>query len=229
MKQPHGAVIEKEIDIMKNSKLNVIAAVTVVALTIVSIAVVFIGVGTGFAQAAAQVSQKSDKAVTQPYTSLAQAVRSAEQRTNGRAAKVELERDDGVYIYEVKTVSADGPAEVSVDFATGKIENVEGRGFFAKIGDVFDRDDKQEDAALQKALEASSVTLSRAIDAAETTIGGRAIKAKMKDQYGSMYYEVALIVDGSIKRVQVDTTTAKVVAVKARKDRDDDDDDDDDD
>ena len=51
----------------------------------------------------------------------------------------------------------------------------------------------------------------------------------MKDQYGSMYYEVALIVDGSIKRVQVDTTTAKVVAVKARKDRDDDDDDDDDD
>ena len=50
----------------------------------------------------------------------------------------------------------------------------------------------------------------------------------MKDRYGSVYYEIVLIVDGSKKRVAVDSATAKVVAVNARKDDDDDDDDDDD-
>ncbi len=78
-------------------------------------------------------------------------------------------------------------------------------------------------------MEASSVTLSQAIDAAEADTGGKAVKAKLKDRYGSVFFEVALMVDGSKQRVEVDTATAKVVAVSKPKDRDGDDDDDDDD
>ena len=202
---------------MKQTSLKLLIAAAIVALTAAAIAEVMVGIGTAIAQVAPQASQKSGKGVTRPSTSLAQAVRSAEQKTSGRAGKIELEREDGVYVYEVKTFSKEGSVEVSVNFETGKIDRVEGRGFLARIGDVFDSEDKQEDEALLKALESASVTLSKAIDAAESSTGGRAVKAKMKDRYGIMYYDVALIVDGTKKRVQVDAATAKVVAVKTRK------------
>jgi len=182
-----------------------------------------VGALTAAAASVAQQAPQAPAGVTRPSTTLVQAVTTAEQQTKGRAAKVELEREDGVYVYEVKTISKDGPVEVLVNFATGKIESVEGRGFLARIGDVFDGDDRREDEAMLKALEASPVSLSKAITAAETNTGGRAVKAKMKDRYGRSYFEVALIVDGSKKRVQVDSATAKVIAVKARKDHDGDD------
>ena len=214
---------------MKRTSLILIAGAAFAVFGAVATAEMIFGVGTSIAQVAPRTSHESGSAATPSFTSLAEAVRSAEQRTKGRAGKIELERDDGVYVYEVKTFSKDGPVEVSVDFATGRVESVEGRGFLAKIGDIFDSEDKREDEARLKALEASSVTLAQAIDAAESNTRGRAVKAKMKDRYGSVYYEIALIVDGSKKRVAVDSATAKVVAVKARKDDDDDDDHDDDD
>jgi len=39
-----------------------------------------------------------------PQTSLAQAVRVAEQQTGGRAGKAEMERTRGTDVYEIKTV-----------------------------------------------------------------------------------------------------------------------------
>lgn len=192
------------------------------------------GVGLGAASLAgsswgdnvrlAQASGGTPAAAAKPATTLAQAVRSAEQRTKGRAAKVKLEREDGVYLYEVKTVSKEGPVEVEIDFATGKVGRVKGRGIMDRIEGVFDKEDAREDAALLKALEASPVTLVRAIEAAESNTGGRAIKAKLKDRYGVSYFEVALLVEGSKRRVEVDSASARVIAVKARK-RDDDDND----
>ena len=208
--------------------LMLAAAAAVVALGTAATADAMYGAGTTVAQAAPQTPQASDSGVTQPSTTLAQAVRSAEQRTNGRAGKVELEREDGVYVYEVKTFSKDGTADVFVDFATGNVDRVRSRGFLARVGDAIDSEDRREDEALLKALEASSITLSEAIDAAESDTGGKAVKAKMKDRYGSVFFEVALIVDGSKQRVEVDTATANVVAVSAPKDHDGDDDDDDD-
>ncbi len=208
--------------------LMLAAAAAVVALGTAATADAVYGAGTTVAQATPQTPQASDSGVTRPSTTLAQAVRSAEQRTNGRAGKVELEREDGVYVYEVKTFSKDGTADVFVDFATGNVDRVRSRGFLARVGDAIDSEDRREDEALLKALEASSITLSEAIDAAESDTGGKAVKAKMKDRYGSVFFEVALIVDGSKQRVEVDTATAKVVAVSAPKDHDGDDDDDDD-
>ena len=202
--------------------LKLVAAAAVVALGIAATADATYGAATTIAQAAPQTPQAPDSGVTRSSTTLAQAVRSAEQRTNGRAGKVELEREDGVYVYEVKTFSPEGTADVFVDLATGNVDRVQTRGFL-------DSEDRREDEALLKALEASSVTLSQAIDAAEADTGGKAVKAKLKDRYGSVFFEVALMVDGSKQRVEVDTATAKVVAVSKPKDRDGDDDDDDDD
>ena len=209
--------------------LKLVAAAAVVALGIAATADATYGAATIIAQAAPQTPQAPDSGVTRSSTTLAQAVRSAEQRTNGRAGKVELEREDGVYVYEVKTFSPEGTADVFVDLATGNVDRVQTRGFLARVGDAIDSEDRREDEALLKALEASSVTLSQAIDAAEADTGGKAVKAKLKDRYGSVFFEVALMVDGSKQRVEVDTATAKVVAVSKPKDRDGDDDDDDDD
>ncbi len=209
--------------------LKLVAAAAVVALGIAATADATYGAATTIAQAAPQTPQAPDSGVTRSSTTLAQAVRSAEQRTNGRAGKVELEREDGVYVYEVKTFSPEGTADVFVDLATGNVDRVQTRGFLAWVADAIDSEDRREDEALLKALEASSVTLSQAIDAAEADTGGKAVKAKLKDRYGSVFFEVALMVDGSKQRVEVDTATAKVVAVSKPKDRDGDDDDDDDD
>ena len=209
--------------------LKLVAAAAVVALGIAATADATYGAATTIAQAAPQTPQAPDSGVTRSSTTLAQAVRSAEQRTNGRAGKVELEREDGVYVYEVKTFSPEGTADVFVDLATGNVDRVQTRGFLARVGDAIDSEDRREDEALLKALEASSVTLSQAIDAAEADTGGKAVKAKLKDRYGSVFFEVALMVDGSKQRVEIDTATAKVVAVSTPKDRDGDDDDDDDD
>ncbi len=178
------------------------------------------------AQAAPQPSAGS---VKRSHATLAEAVRLAEQRTQGRAQKVELDRDNGIYYYKVKTVTTDGSAKVYVDFRTGNVDRIDSRGFFDRVGDMFDRDDRRKNEALLSALKATQVTLSDAIDAAEKDTGGRAIKAKLKDRYGSMYFQVSLIVGQSKRRVEVDAATAKVVAVSAQKKKRDDDDDDDDD
>lgn len=210
---------------MMATNIKLVAAVAVVALGTVAAAGATYGASTIVARAAAQTSQASTDGVTQPFTSLAQAVRLAEQRTNGRAQKVELDRDDGIYYYKVKTVAQDGSAKVYVDFRTGNVDRIDSQGFFDRVGDFFDRKDRRKNEALLSALKATQVTLSQAIDAAEKDTGGRAVKAKLKDRYGSMYFQVSLIVDRSKRRVEVDAATAKVVAVTTKKDRDDDDDD----
>ena len=211
---------------MMATNIKLVAAVAVVALGTVAAAGATYGASTIVARAAAQTSQASTDGVTQPFTSLAQAVRLAEQRTNGRAQKVELDRDDGIYYYKVKTVAQDGSAKVYVDFRTGNVDRIDSQGFFDRVGDFFDRKDRRKNEALLSALEATQVTLSQAIDAAEKDTGGRAVKAKLKDRYGSMYFQVSLIVGQSKRRVEVDAATAKVVAVSVQKKKHDDDDDD---
>jgi uncharacterized membrane protein YkoI len=172
------------------------------------------GVTTSIAQAPPQ----------QPPTSLAQAVRAAEKQTGGRARKAEMERKRGVDVYEIKTVSKDGSAKVLVDPASGNVLRVHTPGFVSSIGNVFDRDDQREDQAAFARLEASSMTLAAAIDAAQKETGGRAVKAALKSQYGSTLFEVGVVKDWTTQKVLVDPATAKVVTVPPSGKRSDDDD-----
>jgi uncharacterized membrane protein YkoI len=160
----------------------------------------------------------------QPPTSLAQAVRVAEKQTGGRARKAEMERKRGVDVYEIKTVSKDGSAKVLVDPASGNVLRVHTPGFVSSIGNVFDRDDQREDQAALVRLEASSMTLAAAIDAAQKETGGRAVKAALKSQYGSTLFEVGVVKDWTTQKVLVDPATAKVVIVPPRGEGRDDDD-----
>src|SRR2546427_434812 len=126
------------------------------------------------AQAAAQQSlPPAGGSGLQAPTSLAQAVRAAERQTGGRARKAEMERERGIDVYEVKTVSRDGSAKVLVDPTAGNVLRVDTPGFVSSIADVFDRDDRRKDQAAFAQLEASAMTLASTIDAAQkgTEIG----------------------------------------------------------
>ena len=79
------------------------------------------------------------------------------------------------------------------------------------------------------ALNATQVSITDAIMKAEAHASGRAIEAKMKDNYGTVYYQVSVLVGSMKKKFDVDGTTGGVTEVverRKRKDRDDDDDDD---
>jgi uncharacterized membrane protein YkoI len=154
----------------------------------------------------------------QPATSLAQAVRAAEQQTGGRARKAEMERERGAQVYEIKTVSKDGWAKVLIDPASGNVLRVQTPGFIAGVASVFDRDDQRKGEAAFTFLAASSVTLEGAIDLAEKAIGGRAVKAALKSRHGSMVFETSVIKDWTKHRVLVDPATGKVVTSPARDD-----------
>jgi len=160
----------------------------------------------------------------QPQTSRAQAVRVAEQQTRGRARKAELEREKSTYVYEIETVSKDSAAKVLVDPASGTVLRVDAPGFISSIAGVFDRDDQRKDQAAFARLEASSMTLTGAIDSAEKETGGRAVKAVLKSLYGSTLFEVSVVKDFTTHQLVVDPATAKVLAVPPRgKGKDDDD------
>src|SRR5439155_17700849 len=155
--------------------------------------------------------------------SLAQAVRVAEKQTGGRARKAEMERERGIDVYEIKTVSKDGSAKVLVDPASGNILRVVTPGFVSSITNVFDRDDQRKDQAAFAWLGTSSMTLASAIDAAQKETGGKAVKAALKSQYGSTLFEVSVVKDWTTQKVVVDPATAKVVTVRLEGKRKDDD------
>src|SRR5213593_3705051 len=105
--------------------------------------------------------------VSGPQTSLAQAVRVAEQQTGGRARKAEMERKQGTYVYEIKTLSKDKSAKVLVDPASGNIVRIVTPGVISSLSHVFDRKDQLKEQAALARLEASPMGLVAAIEAAE--------------------------------------------------------------
>ncbi|HYS18216.1 MAG TPA: PepSY domain-containing protein [Candidatus Binatia bacterium] len=163
--------------------------------------------------AQAEAQQPASGTGPKPQTSLAQAVRVAEQQTGGRARKAEMDREKGIYVYEIKTVSKDGSAKVHVDPASGSMLRVNRPGLVSSIANIFDRDDQRKDQAAFAQLEASPMALAGAVDSAEKETRGRAVKAALKSQYGSTLFEVSVVKDWIMQRVLVDPATAKVVAV----------------
>jgi uncharacterized membrane protein YkoI len=118
-----------------------------------------------------------------------------------------MERDRGVHVYEIKTVSKDGSAKVHVDPASGGVLRVS----TPWLTGVFDRDDQREDQAAFTQLAASSMTLVGAIEAAEKAVGGRAVKAALKSRYGAMVFEARVIKGWTAHQVLVDPASGKVV------------------
>lgn len=170
-------------------------------------AVIAIG-ATGAALAATGENENGQEmtAVLGAKTSIAQAIAAAEQQTGGRAMKVDIQKDNGAYLYEVKTVSKDKVAEVFIDPTSGQVVRTEDEGLIAK---VFDREDQDEFAKLT----GSSATLAAAIATAEQHTSGKAIEASFDNEDGTMRFEVEVAKDNAMHKVMIDSASGKVVKV----------------
>ena len=60
-------------------------------------------------------------ALAQAKVSLVQAITAAEQHVNGKAARAELEDENGKLVYEVEVFAGSKATDVTVDIATGQI------------------------------------------------------------------------------------------------------------
>lgn len=171
-------------------------------------AIAFGASGTAFASPGETENSKEIASVLGAKTSIAQAIAAAEQQTGGRAMKIGIEEEKGVYFYEIKTVTKDKVAEVFVDPTSGQVVRTDDEGLIAK---AFDREDREEFAKLA----ASPTTLAAAIATAEQHVGGKAIEASFDNEDGAMWFEVEAVKDGAVHKVMIDAATGKVVETPA--------------
>lgn len=182
-------------------------------------AVIAVGAtGSAFASPGENENDREIAAVLGAKTSITQAIAAAEKQSGGRAMKIDVEKENGAFLYEVKTVSKDKITEVLVDPASGQVVRTDDEGVIARI---FDRDDQDELARLA----ASPTTLAAAIATAEQHTGGKAIEARVDDDDDTMTFKVEVAKDNAVHKVRVDSATGKVMKVIVAKHEDDDDDD----
>lgn len=167
--------------------------------------------GAAFAAAGEKENGQEIAAVLAAKTSVAQAIGAAEQQTGGRAMKIDVEKENGTYLYEIKTVSKDRVVQVFVDPASGQVVRTEDEGLIAK---VFDREDQEEFAKLA----ASSTTLAAAVATAEQHTGGKAIEASFDNEDGTMLFEVEVAKDNAVHKVMIDTANGNVLKVATGED-----------
>lgn len=189
---------------MRNSRLIPAAIAAILALG---------AAGTAFAESGEHENgeKKEMTAVVGAKTSVAQAIAAAEQKTGGRALKVDIEKEKGAYLYEVKTISKDKVSEVFVDLTSGAVTRTDDEGLIARM---FDRRDQDELARLS----ASSTTLATAVATAEQHVGGKAIEAGFDAENGALIFKIKVAKDNAVHRVVVDSTTGKVMQVAAGQD-----------
>lgn len=168
--------------------------------------------GAAFASSGEKENANEISAVLNAKTSISQAVAAAEKQTGGRAMKVDVEHEKGIYLYEIKTVSKDKVSEVFVDPASGKITRTDDEGMIAK---VFDSEDQAEFAMLA----ASPVTLAAAIVTAEQETAGKAVEAAFENEDGTMLFEIEVAKDKAVHNVMIDAASGKVVKVSAAEER----------
>jgi len=175
--------------------------------------------GAAFASSGEHGDGREIAAVLDAKISVAEAIAAAEQHSGGRAMKIDIDDENGAYLFEVKTVSKEKITEIFVDPASGKVVRSDDEGLIARI---FDREDQDELAKLA----ASPTTLAAAIATAEQHTGGKAIEARVDDDDdNAMSFKVEVAKDNAVHKVIVDGATGKVVKVKTA-DHDEDDDDD---
>ena len=134
----------------------------------------------------------------------ADAVAAAERAVDGRAAKLSMENENGMALYEVRVAAADRVVSVKIDPATGAVRGTERAGLIAR---VFDR----EDWAGIRALQEAPTTLGQAIAAAERAAdGGRAVEAAWEGEDHATGYEVEVVREGgAVTKTVVDARSGQ--------------------
>ena len=144
-------------------------------------------------------------------TSVVQAIKTAEQKTGGRAFEIGLGKEKDAYLYEIRTVSEDKVKEVSIDPVSGDVVKADDEGLIAKILDW------EEQGALDT-LAASLTSLSDAIVVAEENVGGKAVEADFSEDFDDdeesvPTFEIKVLKDNTVHKVFIDSTTGTVLAI----------------
>jgi uncharacterized membrane protein YkoI len=163
--------------------------------------------GAAFASPEGHEGGREIAAMLAAKTSAAEAIATAEQQTGGRAMKIDIEKDNGAYLYEIKTMSQDKISEVFVDPDSGKVVRSDDKGLFARF---FDDEDREEFAKVA----AAPTTLAAAIATAEQHTGGKAIEARVDDDDDTVVFKIEVAKDNVVHKVMVDGATGKVLRVK---------------
>ena len=109
----------------------------------------------------------------------------------------------GKAVYKVKTYQNNNAWEGMVDAQTGQVIGA------GKSTPEFKLDD--EDKAELAGLRLATITLTQAVDAAETRDGGKAIAAGIEQVKGKVVFEVSIVKDGSVRKVVIDPQTGKII------------------
>lgn len=147
-------------------------------------------------------------AVLDAKVSPVQAIAAAEKDTGGRAMKVDVERHDGKYLYQIRTDSNGKVAKVFIDPANGKVVRTDNRGM---LDNLLNWDDDSDSAKLAK----SPTTLPAAIATAEQAVGGTAIEARYWHDRHASRIDVRVAKNRIVYRVAIDPATGKVISGEA--------------
>jgi len=155
-------------------------------------------------------------AIRDAKVALPEAIAIAERMSGARVAKIELDREEGVFAYEISAVSNEGKVKLLLDTTTGKVLRNERKNASGK------------DRAAVARLASSRTTLAQAVEAAERKGAGKAVAAAFEDHRdGSGVFEVDVAANDAIQRFRIDAASGQVVDARAaKKDHEDEDDDD---
>lgn len=131
--------------------------------------------------------------------SLADAIARSLQEVPGKVIGIGIDHDDGVLLYEVEVVTAQGDSvELDILAADGSIRKYENDGRASR------RD--------QERLAAASLDIRQAIDAAVKHTPGTPYSAELDRHFGTVVYEVGILRDDARAfEVKVDAQTGAVV------------------
>ena len=152
---------------------------------------------------AEQLNAKQVKLFQQTKVTLLDAIAAAKNHGGGKLMDVSFDVSDGKSVYKVKTYQNNEVWEAALDALSGQFID---QGTITPENQL-DEEDKAELAGLQQA----TVTLAQAVDAAEKSIGGKAMNAGLEETNGKVVYEISVVQKmGFVKKVMVDPKTGQL-------------------
>ena len=137
--------------------------------------------------------------------SLRDVIGKAESEAHGHALSAEFAQQTGTPAYTVRVLQDKGEVwQAKIDANSGKVIGSPTTTAQAKL----DREDKSEIAELQTAKK----KLPDAVSAVEQKSGGKAINAEIEHVGGKAVYQIQLIKQGKVEKMQVDPTNGNVLA-----------------
>jgi uncharacterized membrane protein YkoI len=143
------------------------------------------------------------KLFRQAKVTLLDAIAAAKNHGGGKLMDVSFDVSDGKPVYKVKTYQNNEVWEAALDALSGQFVD---QGTITPENQL-DEEDRAELAGLQQA----TVALAQAVDAAEKSIGGKAMNAGLEETNGKVVYEISVVQKtGFVKKVMVDPKTGQL-------------------